>query len=91
MREDSLSYKSCGGQPEKSAADDMQEDDEGKKKLGRQGTLVNLVEIHGKMSGDGDGWIDEGLEIQEDAHSPYPDEDELEVQATQEVSAMHAG
>ena len=89
MREYSLSYKRCGGQPEKSAADDMQE---GKtKKLGRQGTLVNLVEVHGKLSGNGDGWIDEGLQIQEDAHSPCPDEDELEVQATEEVSAMHAG
>ena len=37
----------------------------------RQGTVGRLVEIHGKISGDGQGWIDVELEIKhEPARTP---------------------
>jgi hypothetical protein len=47
------------GQPARNGADGATKENP----LERQATTGKLVEIHGKISGDGHGWIDEELEI----------------------------
>ena len=80
-----------GGQPDRDNEDTEAGDQDKTKGLSRQGTVGKLIKIHGKMSGDMQGWIDEELDVKENAEGEKDvDKNESEVQGAHEVRPKYA-